>query len=303
MSSKNPILMIKFLSFTLILCLGGLSCSPQRFLFNKVSNVFDSGIEIIYQEGDLELAERFLSSNLETIVILVAQDPENPRLNLMAAQAFGAYAMAFVEDKDPQRAGLLYVRGLEYAFKSLPPQIRFSRNITPADLEKLLVESRKSDVPQLFWVGYNWGMYILQNLDQPRLLGDLAKVELLMRRVAELDAGYNFGGVDIFYGTYYSARPPMLGGNPELGRSYYLKNIERNPNFLMTKLYYARYYAVQVQDKELFDNLLTEIETFDLESAPEIRLFNALAKQKATNLRQNAELFLDLNEILETNER
>jgi len=155
----------------------------------------------------------------------------------------------------------------------------------------------------LFWVGYNWGMYILQNLDQPRLLGDLAKVELLMRRVAELDAGYNFGGVDIFYGTFYSARPPMLGGNPELGRSYYLKNIERNPNFLMTKLYYARYYAVQVQDKELFDNLLTEIETFDLESAPEIRLFNALAKQKATNLRQNAELFLDLNEILETNER
>ena len=120
-------------------------------------------------------------------------------------------------------------------------------------------------------------------------------------RVAELDAGY-ISRCGYFYGTIIPLAH-HAGGNPDWGRSYYLKNIERNPNFLMTKLYYARYYAVQVQDKELFDNLLTEIETFDLESAPEIRLFNALAKQKAINLRQNAELFLDLNEILETNER
>jgi len=281
----------------------GVSCSPRRFLFNKVANFFDTGIETVYQESDLELAERFLSSNLETIAILVSRDPENPRLNLMAAQAFGAYAMAFVEEKDPRRAGLLYQRGLQYAFKALPPQIRFDQNIKPAELETRLQSGRKRDVPQLFWVGYNWGMYILQNLDQPRLLGDLAKVEALMHRVAELDANYNFGGVDLFYGTFYSARPPMLGGNPELGRSFFLKNIGRNPDFLMTKLYYARYYAVQVQDRTLFDSLLTEIETFNLESAPEIRFFNALAKQKAAKLRRNPDLFLDIDESSEIIER
>lgn len=288
-----------------LICLAmlGSSCSPRRFLFNQVSNVFDRSITTVYEEGDLEIAEKFLSGNLETIVILVSRDPENPRLNFMAAQAFGAYAMAFVEEHDPQRASKLYQRGLQYAFRSLPPKIRFSPGIKPAELETLLQNSRKSDVPQLFWVGYNWGMYILLNLDQPRILGDLAKVEMLMHRVMELDVGYNFGGTELFYGTFYSARPPLLGGNPELGRSYYLKNIARNPDFLLTKLYYARYYAVQTQNKVLFDSLLNEIETFDIDRAPAIRLFNALAKQKAVSLRQNTELFLDLDESSEVIER
>lgn len=304
MPKKNSIANIIRLGSILFLCLlGGMSCSPRRFLFNKVSNIFDSSIVTVYQEDDLELAENFLASNLETIVILVAQDPDNSRLNLMAAQAFGAYAMAFVEDSDPQRAGQLYRRGFMYALKSLRSAISFTPNIKPAELEALLRSGQKRDAPALFWVGYNWGMYILQNLEQPRILGDLAKVEAIMRRVAELDASYNFGGVDLFYGTFYSARPPLLGGNPELGRTYFLKNIERNPDFLMTKLYYARYYAVQMQDRALFESLLTEIETFDLERAPEIRFLNALAKQKAANLRQNPELFLDPDESSDIIER
>jgi len=287
----------------LIFCLfWGLSCSPRRFLLNKISDAFDAGITTVYQEGDLKLAEQFLSSNLETIVILVSNDPDNPRLNFLAAQAFGAYAMAFVEEKDPARATALYQRGLQYAFKALPPKKVFSKSIKPDELEALLPLYDESEVPQLFWVGYNWGMYILQNLDQPRILGDLAKVEMIMSRVMELNPDYNFGGADLFYGSFYAARPPLLGGNPELGREHFLRNIKRNPDFLMTKLYYARYYAVQVQDKTLFDNLINEIEAFNLESAPEIRLFNALAKQKAANLRQNPELFLEPDDFPEINE-
>lgn len=287
----------------LILCLFyGLACSPRRFLFNKVSNAFDAGITTVYQEGDLKLAEQFLSSNLETIVILVSNDPDNPHLNLPAAQAFGAYAMAFVEEKDPARATALYQRGLQYAFKALPSKKAFTKSIKPDELAALLPNYEKSEVPQLFWAGYNWGMYILQNLDQPRILGDLAKVEMIMSRVMELDPEYNFGGADLFYGSFYAARPPLLGGNPELGREHFLKNIGRNPDFLMTKLYFARYFAVQVQDRALFDSLLNEIEAFDIESAPEIRLFNALAKQKAATLRLNPELFLEPDDSSEINE-
>jgi len=283
-----------------LLC--GSACSPRRFLFNKVSDAFDAGITTVYEEGDLELAEQFLSGNLEKIVILVSKDPHNPRLNFLAAQAFGAYAMAFVEEQNPMRATALYQRGLRYAFKALPKKKAFTQSIKPNELAVILPKYDKSEVPQLFWVGYNWGMYILQNLDQPRILGDLAKVEMVMNRVMELNPAYNFGGADLFYGSFYAARPPLLGGNPELGQQHFLKNIERNPDFLMTKLYYARYYAVQVQDKALFDSLLNEIESFDIDSAPEIRLFNALAKQKAANLRLNPELFLEPDDSSEKNE-
>ena len=289
---KTSFFLLIFLSF---LSMFNPACSPRRFFYNKVSGFFDGGMATVYREGDLKLAEQFLSSNLETIAVLVARDPENPRLNLLAGQAFGAYAMAFVEEYDPLRATALYQRGLQYALRSLPAKKRFTEKIKPAELDSLLQHYDKSEVPQIFWVGYNWGMYILQNLDQPRTLANLAKVDLIMQRVLELDETYNFAGVHLFYGNFYAARPPLLGGNPELGRVHFLKNFElNNENFLLTNYYYARYYAVQVQDKPLFDNLLNEVETFDLNRAPEIRLFNALAKRKAENLRKNESLYFDI---------
>ncbi|MCK5077346.1 MAG: hypothetical protein KAR38_13275, partial [Calditrichia bacterium] len=51
--------------------------------------------------------------------------------------------------------------------------------------------------------------------------------------------------------------------------------------FLITKVFYARFYAVQVQDAELYENLLQEVLDADLEILPDFKLINKLAKQKA----------------------
>jgi len=113
-----------------------------------------------------------------------------------------------------------------------------------------------------------------------------------MHRVMELDETYNFAGVHLFYGSFYAARPPILGGNPEKGRSHFEKNLEITDNsFYLTKYFLARYYAVQVQDRELFDTLLNEILELDLDSYPNIKLMNALAKKKTEHLLQNQDLY------------
>jgi hypothetical protein len=62
--------------------------------------------------------------------------------------------------------------------------------------------------------------------------------------------------------------------------------------FLMTQLYYAKTYAVAIQDQPLFESLLKQIEDASPDVLPEARLANLIAKQKARRLlaREN-ELF------------
>ncbi len=267
-------------------------CSLNRFVMNSAAGFFDDGIKVVYQEEDLQLAEQFLGSNLKMIEVMIAQDPTNPQLNLLAAQGFGAYSMAFIESKDAARAVRFYNRGLNYALQALPSEKAFTKEILPADLETCLTDYTKEEVPALFWVGYNWGNYILHNLDDPRSLVDLAKVELIMRRCLELDEAYNFAGVDLFYGNFYASRPPMLGGDPEKGKEFYERNLELTQHkFYLTKYFYARYYAVQVQDEELFERLINDILDLDLDKYPEIRLMNAIAKKKANKLKANKEKY------------
>jgi len=284
--------MKKHFLFSLIFLFILSSCSLNRLIINSASGFMEDGIQVIYQEDDLKIAEQFLANNLKTIELLLGKDPENRRLNLIAAQGFGAFAMAFVEDEDPDRAARLYQRGLAYAFRSLPKRKHFGSTIKPSALEALLKTYSKKDVPVLFWLGYNWGSYVLQHLDDPRRLVNLSKVEMIMHRVLELDETYNFAGVHLFYGSFYAARPPILGGNPEKGREHFERNLElTNNSFYMTIYFLARYYAVQVQDREMFDSLLNDIVELDIDKYPDIRLMNALAKQKAHKLLENQDIY------------
>lgn len=269
------------------------SCSLNKMVVNSVANFMDEGTNVLYRESDLELAKPFLANNLKTIEALLEKDPENQKLNIIASQGFGAYAMAFVEDEDPLRASSLYLRGVDYGFQALPKGKKFTKKTSPKELTTILKNYTVDDVPALFWTGYNWGLYVLQNLDVTENLVNLAKIEQIMHRCLELDESYYFYSVDIFYGAYYAGRPRMLGGNPEKGQEFFLKNIKKNDGkILIGKLFYTQYYALQTYNEELFDKLIEEILSFDLEQNPDYRLLNAIAQKKAQILKDKKdELF------------
>ncbi|MCF7886262.1 MAG: TRAP transporter TatT component family protein [Candidatus Marinimicrobia bacterium] len=274
-----------FISVILLLLSG---CSINRMMVNTTANFFHDGMDVLYREGDLKLAQQFLGSNLKTIEVMLNRDPDNQKMNLLAAQGFGAYAMAFVQDLEPERAQNLYRRGLNYALKSLPKKKAFSKDIKLDDLDKLLQDYKKGEVPYLFWTAYNWGNIILMELEKPISLMHMVKVEKIMARCEELDEEYNFAGVDLFYGSYYAARPKMLGGDPEKGRDYFQRCFQLNSEkFYLAKYFCAQYYAIGVNDEELFDKLIKEIENLDIDKYPEYRLMNAIAKEKAQRLKEN----------------
>jgi tetratricopeptide (TPR) repeat protein len=115
----------------------------------------------------------------------------------------------------------------------------------------------------------------------------------MIQFVADLDPNYYYGGAYLFLGAIEGTTPPGLGGRPQKAKEYFEKALAINKGkFLMTQLYYAKSYAVQIMDQELFVKLLKEVEDADIEALPEVRLPNAVAKQKARRLlSQAADIF------------
>jgi hypothetical protein len=87
--------------------------------------------------------------------------------------------------------------------------------------------------------------------------------------------------------------PKVMGGKPERAKGYFDRATElTNGKFLLTYVYYAKTYAVQIQDQGLFETLLKKVDDASIDLLPEARLSNAIAKKKAKLLREHVnELF------------
>ncbi|MFQ6618966.1 MAG: TRAP transporter TatT component family protein, partial [Fidelibacterota bacterium] len=160
------------------------------------------------------------------------------------------------------------------------------------ELNRILLKYTEKDVPALFWTANAWAGWINLSLDSPFALADLPKVEIIMRRVLDLGEDYFYGGVHIFYGVYYGGRPVLTGGDPERAKEHFERNLEiSRGKFLMTYVYYARYYAVPVQDRVLFQELLGKVIESPVNILPEQALINGVARLRAQEMLKNIDKY------------
>ena len=260
----------------------------QQIAIRSMTDIMDYGFEAYYQETDLEFAREGMAGNMKLLEALIKGDPENDRLLLLASQGYGAYAMAFAEDDSIERARIFYLRGRDYGLRALGEHAALvaasqgDYKIFKQALEPLATE----DVPAVFWTAFGWGGYVNITRTDLAAFADLPKVTAMMNFVAERDSGFYYGGAYLFLGAIEGTTPPMLGGKPERSKEYFEKALEMNKGkFLLTYIYYAQTYAVQVQDQELFEKCLTIVEEAPSDILPEARLPNAVAKNKARLLR------------------
>ena len=276
----------------------------------SATEIFRDGMAAFYREGDLLIAEQALASNLKLLEIFLEASPNNPDLLLQASQGFSTYTFAFVEDKiaqhhrDPHlvevdrgRARRLYLRGRDYGLRLLTLQHEALAASLNADLSALranLALLRREDVPALFWTAYGWAGSIHWSLDRPEMLADLPRVLAMMDRVLELDERYFFAGAHLFFGAYYASRSRALGGDPERARSHLDRALElAGPTILVGHLFLADPYAIQIQDRTLFETQLRLILDSPEDLSPDYRLLNQVAKARARLLlEKNGELFL-----------
>jgi len=267
----------------------------QTIAIRSMGGILDNGFAAFNEESDVQLAHEALGSNLKLIEGLIKSDPDNRQFLLFAAQGYNAYALAFCEDDSVERARVFYLRGKDYGMRVLLKNERFKAALT-ADIDSFrnAVNSfSKDDVPALFWTALNWGSYINITRTDVAGLADLSRVRAMVDFVARTDPRYYYGGAYLFLGTLEAGTPKMLGGQPEKAKAYFDTAFAMSGGkFLMWKVYYAKMYAVQVQDQPLFEATLKEVADASIDILPEARLANAVAKRKAERLlAQEQDLF------------
>ncbi|MGH2568610.1 MAG: TRAP transporter TatT component family protein [Bacteroidota bacterium] len=287
---------MKKLAILIILGLSIQGCI-QTLAIRTVGGIMDYGLEAFNEESDLRLAENALSSNLKLLEALIKGDPENASLLQLASQGYSAYALAFAEDDSAERAQLFYVRGRDYGLRILNQNAQF-RAAFGADLttfQRALQSLSASDVPAVFWTAFGWAGYINLARTDMEAFAALPKVNAMMEFVLRKDPSYYYGGAHLFFGSFIASTPVALGGKPEEAKKHFETALALNGGrFLMSYVYYAKTYAVQVQDKQLFESLLEKIEEAPVDILPEARLPNAVAKKKARLLRETIdELFME----------
>ena len=260
----------------------------QTVAVNSTVGIVDYGLGAIFEESDLQFAEQAIPANVTLIEALYrAKDMDDDHLALLLTQAYTGYALAFVEDVDPERAKVLYKRARDYGLTVLKKNKRFRAAFEedPEQFQNAVSTFSKDDVPIIFWTANAWGNLVKLSLADPAVLGDLHKVNALMEYVLRADERYYYGSAHLFFGTMFATTPKSLGGKPDSAKVHFDKCLAIGAQkFLLPYVFLAQSYAVQMQDKALFESSLKIVEEASIDILPEQRLVNAVAKRKAKAL-------------------
>ncbi len=261
-------------------------CSFRSLALHSTSEILDAGKAAYYDEADPELAKEAMASQLKLLEVLLKNEPDDKRLNALAAESFGGYSFLFIEDSQPQRAKAFYLRSRDYALKALGPQWLALSQKPLDDFELALATSQKADVPALFWAAFSWAGLINLSRDTPAAVAEMPKAVALMKRSQELDASYDFAGADLFFAVYFASRPKILGGDTAKAEELFAEAQRlTGGQYLMIYLLEAKTLAVAMQDRARFQTLLDKVRDSPAGILPGSRLADETAKLKAEALR------------------
>ncbi len=284
----------KYIILAVVITFSSIGCSLEKLAIKSTGAVINYGVESLYEEEDLVIAETAIMANLKLLEGLIKGDPKSTSLLLMAAQGFTGYALGFVEDEEPERAKIFYKRGMDYGLRILYKKRVFEEGMSSSfeDLEKSLSVFHKADVPALFWTCNAWGSWINLNRSSPKAIAEMGKVELVMKKTLELDEEYNYGGAHLFFSSFYGGRSKMFGGDPVKAKHHFDRFMEiSGGKFLMGQVLFAKFYAVQMQDSGLYRDLLEGVLAADDGLLPDQRLVNEMARAKAAKLLDDIDMY------------
>jgi len=279
--NRTRIFLFLWLLFLLSACLPNkkLTVGATATLLQEVASASS-------KQSDLRILREGMPAYLMLMDGMIQAWPDNDQLLIAGAESYSSFASLFVEDQDEAYARVLYARGKEYALRSL--EIRGLKNPVERPFDEFKEALRrlgKKDVPYLFWSATCWANWIRLNLDSMEALSELPKVEWMMRKVLELDEEFYYGGPHLFMGIWYASRPKMAGGDLQKAQEHFTKALELGQGkFLMAYVYYAKYYARKMMDKELFISTLQKVLETPAETSPNLILANTVAKQEAKEL-------------------
>ena len=298
--------LMKHIALLLVFLLALGACSPRKMAVREMTSIVETGMTALEQDDDLKMLEQALPANIKLLEMILASSPEDADLLTLLSRSYGSYTFMLLEpkfeasffraadpdaDKDIENiadqlkiyVSRYYKKGADFAMQALEINHPGASNkLKKVDtIEPFLQTLGKKDVPALFWYGFNLAAWVNLNLDSVKALSQAHIAERCMRRVIELQPNYFNGSAHLVLIAYYASRPPMMGGNLDAARGHYtaLKKL-LGDSFLMTDLFFARYYLPQTQDRQAFETLLADVKAASQDDAA-FPLFNAVAGSKA----------------------
>ena len=229
---------------------------------------------------------------------LIEAYPNNSELLTAGCQAYTVYASSFVEDSDPGKAAILYGKAKKYGFRALSLRRDFQQAASGNfdHFTAFLKQYEKEEVPALFCTSSAWAKWIGLNLDRVEALADVPMLKATMQRVIELDGGFYYGSPHLNMAVYLAALPPIAGGNLDKAKEHFDEAFALGADKLLSaKVLFARYYAVRLKDRALFEKTLQEVIEAPVDEVPELTLSNTLAKEKARELLEKADEYFLLS--------
>lgn len=287
------------------LCLAlACGCSFRRLTADSTADLLHASSPQFNTLEDLEFAEAAAPANLVTMEAVWRVAPDNEDVLVELVQGYGAYGYAFLEDSMERaraadneadearwraRAQAAYRRGRQFGLTLLGVRVSTEggaeavlRQGLPAWRAYLQRFRDKEDVPALFWTANAMASLVGVSLDDATALLDLPFALSLAERARALDPDFARGSVHAFFGVYLASMPESLGGRPAEARAHFESALATSSRRMLTwQVMYARLYAVQVQDRALYERLLREVIDAPDDVLPEERLANLVAKRRA----------------------
>ena len=284
----------------LILCVSMTSCTSM--IGNRMARSITESEQALQSYPDPKTIELAFPGNLLLLENFARSFPNNRDILIATAKAYAAYAQGFVEDKDPQRAKILCMRGKEFGWRALMQNECFKKNynantVNPDWNALFKCFTQKEDVPYLFWTAAAWGGWFNLSQQDPEatseILFDALPIRKLMERANALDPDYYYGAPKMFFAIFYTQIPASAGGGPKKAEKTFKEVIKiSDGKFLLAKVMYARYYLAAIRDREKYKQVLNEVLDAPDNILPKARLANIMAKKKARlYLDQMEEIF------------
>ena len=286
--------------------LGG--CDTTKLAADSTADIMVRAAPGIEMHWDYELIGDSMPAAIVQIEGFLRIVPDNKSMLLTALKTYLGYAYAWLEDEAEaadmaddletanekrRQARVMYLRGLDLGFHRLrldhpgwDKAVKGDNDSFRAWLKKNMKGDDDADV--LMWVGQTWGAFIGMASDDMDVVADLPTVKAMLERSFELDDDHLYSLAQMALGIVACQE---IGGNMEKSKADFDAVLEKTKRRnLVTQLNMARYYAVQMGDKQLFKDLLNEVlDAGDV--LPENRLSNRIARRRAERYINNGDYF------------
>ncbi len=297
MIKLRVIIFLSLFSVLPFLSIGCTAAARTKMMVDGMKPMMEKMNIAMNKNSDVETVRKAMPASLVQLDGFIEVSPDNRDILRRASEAYGGYAFLFIEDIDRPRAAKLYKKARDYALRVLKqnPNFKNAFNKSNDEYSKALQTLTKEDAPALFFAANSWLKWIgLSHKDNPDSEAGIPKVLYMMDRLLELDEKFNYGAPHGLIGAYNASWPIHLRGNPEKAKYHFQKAFEISESkFLIWQFLYAKYYAVQVQDRELFVSTLNKIISAPIDLLPEKRFANEAVKLKAKRLLAKTDLLFN----------